>query len=254
MYGSSDRFALSVGAFRGAELAALRAGVEAAAGRAAELARAAGEVGVSLSERGHRLQTVPGDPPTSIHWEPDTDPPTVRNLYPVTHLDVRLDARWADPRLTGPAAALLGAPTVAPLSSKISFKRARVGSEFVWHQDHTFLRRFLGSAAREVVTAMVLLDDADAANGALTVVPGSHRGTIRADDEPPHAGDAEPVLVQAPAGTVVFFHSLVLHRSDPNRSDRDRRAVFYLFGPASAPTSRRLPSTWAYEPTSVVSR
>ncbi|MDN5751500.1 MAG: phytanoyl-CoA dioxygenase family protein, partial [Pseudonocardia sp.] len=115
----------------------------------------------------------------------------------------------------------------------ISLKRARVGSEFRWHQDHSFLQGFLGPAARRVVTAMVLLDDADDENGALTVVPGSHLGEVRADDEPPRAGDAEPVLVEAKAGSVVFFHSLVLHRSGPNRSDRDRRAMFYLFRPGS---------------------
>ncbi len=233
----SDGYAVAPATFTGSDLVDLRDGVEAAATRASELAAAAGETGVSRSDRGHRLQTVPGAPaasfpPTSIHWEPDTAVPTVRNLYPVTHLDPRLDARWTDPRLTGPAADLLGTGAVAPLSSKISFKRARVGSEFIWHQDHTFLVKFLGPAAREVVTAMVLLDDANAANGALTVVPGSHRGDVRDDNEPPRPGDAEPVLVEAAAGSVVFFHSLVLHRSDPNRSDRDRRAMFYLFRPA----------------------
>lgn len=229
---TNDGFAVSSAAFAGHELTDLREGVEAAAARAAELSAGAGGTGVSYSERGHRLQTVRGEPDTHIHWEPDTTAPTVRNLYPVTHLDPRLDARWADPRLTGPAARLLGTDAVTPLSSKISVKRARVGSEFIWHQDHTFLAKFLGPAARSVVTAMVLLDDADATNGALTVVPGSHHGEIRDDDEPPRPGDAEPVLVEAPAGTVVFFHSLVLHRSDPNRSDRDRRAMFYLFRPA----------------------
>lgn len=229
---SSDGYAFRSQVFTDDELAALRDAVEAAARRAERLGAAAGEAGVSLSDRGHRLQTVPGDPPTSLHWEPDTAVPTVRNLYPVTHLDPRLAARWTDPRLTGPAAELLGVPAVEPLSSKISFKRARVGSEFLWHQDHTFLRRFLGPAARHVVTAMVLLDDADAENGALTVVPGTQLGELRGDDEPPRSGDAEPVLVEAKAGSVVFFHSLVLHRSDPNRSDRDRRAMFYLFRPA----------------------
>jgi ectoine hydroxylase len=228
----SEGYAVTAAAFTGRDLTDLRDGVEAAATRAARLAADAGEAGVSRSDRGHRLQTVPGDPATHLHWEPDTAVPTVRNLYPVTHLDHRLHARWTDPRLTGPAAELLGTDAVSPLSSKISFKRARVGSEFIWHQDHTFLARFLGPAAREVVTAMVLLDDADAANGALTVVPGSHRGEIRDDDEPPRPGDAEPVLLEAPAGTVLFFHSLVLHRSDENRSDRDRRAMFYLFRPA----------------------
>jgi phytanoyl-CoA hydroxylase len=211
----------------------MRAGVEAAVGRAADLADRAT---TTINVRGHRIQTVPGDPPTSLHWEPEADPPVVRNLRPVAHLDPRLAARWHDPRLTGPAAGLLGVPEVAPLTSKSSLKRAHVGSEYTWHTDHSFLAGFLGpDAAGEVVTAMILLDAADAGNGALTLVPGSHRDGPRPDDEPPRPGDGEPVLVEARAGSVVFFPSTMVHRSDANRSARDRRALLYLFQPAGRP-------------------
>ncbi|WP_051579737.1 phytanoyl-CoA dioxygenase family protein [Pseudonocardia acaciae] len=218
-------YAVAHDCFDAAEVDALRAGVEAAARRATALASTAGTD--TITPDGHRLRTVPGDPPTSVHWEPETERPTLRNLRPVTHLDDRLAARWDDPRLTAVAADLLGTPAVAPLTSKISFKRARVGSEFDWHRDHTFLARFLGAAAREVVTAMVLLDDAHAGNGALTLVPGSHL------DDP--APDPTPVTLTASAGTVIFFRSRLLHRSDPNRSDTDRRALLYLYQPPGRP-------------------
>lgn len=235
-----DGYLVTPGVFDVAEVQTLRAGVDSAVARAVALAEAAGPEGITVNGPqhrfpGHRLQTIPGDPDTSIHWESDTSRPTVRNLRPVTHLDSRLDARWADPRLTGPAAQLLGVPEVAPLTSKISLKRARVGSEFIWHQDYTFLHRFLGPTAEEAVVAMVLLDDADSGNGALTLLPGSHLGGPRPDDEPPRAGDADPVTIDAQAGTVVFFPTLMAHRSDPNRSDRDRRALFYLYQPAGRP-------------------
>lgn len=235
-----DGYIVAPGAFDVAEVQTLRAGVENAVARAVALAEAAGPEGITVNGPGHRfpehrLQTIPGNPDTSIHWESARSRPTVRNLRPVTHLDPRLDARWADPRLTGPAAQLLGVAEVAPLTSKISLKRARVGSEFTWHQDYTFLHRFLGPTADEAVVAMVLLDDADAGNGALTLLPGSHRGGPRPDDEPPRPGDADPVTIDAQAGTVVFFPTLMVHRSDPNRSERDRRALFYLYQPACRP-------------------
>lgn len=227
------------GAFGAAEVQALRDGVEAAAGRAVDLAATAdpGAVSTTVNRQGHRLQTVHGTAlhSTSIHWEPGTERPTVRNLRPVTHLDPRLDALWADPRLTEPAATLLGVPDVAPLTSKISFKRARVGSEYIWHQDYGFLARFLGTTARAAVTAMVLLDDADAGNGALWLVPRSHRGGPRPDYEGPGPDDATPVRIDAPAGTVVAFPTLMVHRSDPNHSDRDRRALLLLYQPAGRP-------------------
>lgn len=227
------------GAFDAAEVRELRAGAEAAARGAIELAAAAGpeRLSTTVNRHGHRLQTVHGTSlhSTSIHWEPGTEPPMVRNLRPVTHLDPRLDALWDDPRLTEPAAAMLGVTAVGRLTSKISFKRARVGSEFIWHQDHAFLEPFLGPAAEQVVTAMVLLDDADGRNGALWLVPGSQLGGLRADHEGPRPGDAAPVRIDALAGTVVLFPTLMVHRSDPNRSDRDRRALLLLYQPAGRP-------------------
>ncbi|MGH3753553.1 MAG: hypothetical protein ACRDRP_12800 [Pseudonocardiaceae bacterium] len=79
------------------EVQTLRAGVDSAVARAVALAGAAGPEGITVNGPGHRfpghrLQTIPGDPDTSIHWESDTSHPTVRNLRPVTHLDPRLDA------------------------------------------------------------------------------------------------------------------------------------------------------------------
>jgi phytanoyl-CoA hydroxylase len=43
------------------------------------------------------------------------------------------------------------------------------------------------------------------------------------------------VLVEAEAGSVVFLPSRMVHRSDANASDRDRRALLYLFQPAGRP-------------------
>jgi hypothetical protein len=41
--------------------------------------------------------------------------------------------------------------------------------------------------------------------------------------------DGDPL--EAPAGSVAWFGSLLLHRSAPNLSDRDRRAVLHSFQP-----------------------
>jgi ectoine hydroxylase len=37
------------------------------------------------------------------------------------------------------------------------------------------------------------------------------------------------------AGSVVFFGAFLVHRSLPNRSDRDRRALLYSYQPAGEP-------------------
>lgn len=35
-----------------------------------------------------------------------------------------------------------------------------------------------------------------------------------------------------PAGSIVFFGALLVHKSDPNRSAKDRRALLYSYHPA----------------------
>jgi ectoine hydroxylase len=49
------------------------------------------------------------------------------------------------------------------------------------------------------------------------------------------------VLLEAPAGSVVWFGSLLVHRSAPNRSQRDRRALLHSFQPADRPHYRDTP-------------
>ena len=229
-------FEICRGVFTGDELAGLRDAVEAAVA----LAAAADAVHETVSGDGRRIATtvgLRGGAPTSVHREPGGD--VVRNLRPVAHLDDRLARCAEDPRLTGPAARMLGTDRVGLLTSKISFKRARVGSAFIWHTDHSFLARFLDPrAAAEVVTAMVFLDDADDGNGALRLVPGSHRTGPRPDSEGPRPGEPAPVTIRAVAGDVVLFPTLMLHSSGPNRSDRDRRALLCLFQPAGRPHLR----------------
>ena len=69
----------------------------------------------------------------------------------------------------------LGTDALGPFTSKLNLKRAREGSEFPWHQDFPYWYVAAGHAAADVVTAIVFLDDATESNGAVRVIPGSHR-------------------------------------------------------------------------------
>ena len=96
----------------------------------------------------------------------------------------------------------------------------------------------------EMAGCLIAVDDADAENGALSVVRGSHRmhafarhsiGTEdflfpEAFEQPPQS---ELVLVPMRAGDVLVFHGSSLHSSQPNRtSDRWRRSFIchYISG------------------------
>ncbi|AXB44047.1 phytanoyl-CoA dioxygenase family protein [Amycolatopsis albispora] len=227
------------GLFGGAELARLAEAAESV--QRDVLAKAAsGRTSVEVWPDGHRLESVDG---TKLHWEPEATG-TIRSLAPVSHLHPAFDALWTDPRLTGPMADLLGVAEPGPFVSKLNFKRAGVGSEFAWHQDFPFWYCCAGPAAADIATAMIYLDDAGAGNGALSVIPGSHRDGPAPRDRAEPTGllvDASKVdasrerVLELPAGSVLMFPGTLVHRSAPNRSDRDRRTLLFCFQPAGRP-------------------
>ncbi|TWD79050.1 ectoine hydroxylase [Kribbella amoyensis] len=201
----------------------------------------AGETELTVWPDGHRLERIDG---TTIHWEPDAPGKAVRSLSPVAHLAPEFEALWSEERLTRPMTAMLGAAEVGPFVAKLNFKRAGVGSEFAWHQDFPYWYCCAGDAAYDIATAIVMLDDNTVANGALTLVPGSQaRGPARRDPREPTGLLVDPrtvdedaaVTIEAPAGSVLMFPGLMVHRSAPNRTATDRRSLLYCFQPAGRP-------------------
>lgn len=82
-----------------------------------------------------------------------------------------------------------------------------------------------------VCNTVWMLDDFTTANGALRVVPGSHRygrlpQAALPDPTAPHPGE---VLVTGPAGSVVVQNAHLWHGGTANRTDRPRRAVHGFF-------------------------
>jgi ectoine hydroxylase len=195
---------------------------------------------------GHRLQFSSR---TVIQWEWREGSREVRLLEPFTHLDPRFAALWEDRRLVEPFKDALGVDAVAPYTCKLNLKRPRDGSEFPWHQDYPYWYAFTPEHAGEIATVIIFLDDATAANGALRVLPGSHRlGPAPRDPGEPSGFLADParinpaneILIEAEAGSLLFFPSLLLHRSTPNTSERQRRAVLLSLQPAGRPRQSEL--------------
>lgn len=225
--------------FTATEVGRLRDAVEqvhAAVVSAAE----AGRTTVTVWPDGHQLEEIGG---TTIHWEPDAPGKAVRSLSPVSGMSAVIDALWTDPRLTRPMSSLLGASSLGPFVAKLNFKRAGVGSEFAWHQDFPYWYCCAGSSAYEIGTAIVMLDDNTVANGAMTLVPGSQLdGPAPRDPRDPtgllvdpSSVDSATVTIEAPAGSVLMFPGLMVHRSAPNRTATDRRSLLFCFQPAGRP-------------------
>ncbi len=229
-----------------ADCAELRAVAERVAILVSARAERSGASPVAELADGHRIQFSSR---TAIQWEWAEGSREIRLLEPVDHLDERFAALFADERLVAPARAELGGE-VAPFTSKLNFKRASEGSEFPWHQDYPYWYVAAGTDAQDVVTAIVFLDDATVDNGALRVIPGSHlNGPVRRDPsdptrfltDPTAIDAADAVVIEAPAGTVIWFGAFLVHCSNPNRTHGHRRALLPSWQPAGRPRLHDFP-------------
>ncbi len=116
-------------------------------------------------------------------------------------------------------------------------KAARTGLPALWHQDGHPWRSILKGC--DAVTLWVALDATTRHNGALVMIPQSHRGPLEAlvpADEPPNVfgwtspdslhprEEAGVVLVMDP-GDVSAHDPAMVHGSGPNSSPAPRRAL-----------------------------
>jgi hypothetical protein len=224
----------------GNELAELRTTVEETCARIVEIASTKGKEEVfggavaftEIPELGIR----------NLVWE-GANLDVVKVVEPMMQVDERLRALWEHPTLAELARMALGVADVAPFTDKFNAKRARAGGEFLWHQDHPFWYSIIRERAKETITLGLFLDDATPENGALVVVPGSHGGPVprqkTAEDvmvryhaDEAQIDDSGAVVAEVPAGGVLAFGPLLLHRSGPNMTDRDRRVLLLTYQPA----------------------
>ncbi|HXL57697.1 MAG TPA: phytanoyl-CoA dioxygenase family protein, partial [Chitinophagaceae bacterium] len=113
-------------------------------------------------------------------------------------------------------------------------KPPKKGGVVAWHQDYSYWTRTKPLAH---LTCWCGLDDSMKANGCLLYVPKSHKWGLL--DKPELAGDLmgildyltdeqkeqfKPIPVETKAGEAIFHHSLTLHGSGENTSNRPRRA------------------------------
>lgn len=129
--------------------------------------------------------------------------------------------------LKAPVAQLLGEECVL-FKEKVNYKMAG-GDGFEAHQD---AQAGWNTYARYFVTVAVSIDATTPENGCLEVAPGIHRDEIAREWEPLTDQDLEGVTFQpcpTEPGDVVIFDSYVPHRSEPNRTGKDRRVYFATY-------------------------
>lgn len=157
------------------------------------------------------------------------------NLF-TTHLNRLLHFhRYADKSILG----LLGSPHIlAPAQSLCSldcvptvdmmlFKQPMSDSAIPWHQDLIY-----PSTRYRVATFGIYLEDANAGDGALQIVPNSH---LKEQDichyikHPPQ----NSVEITAKTGDVIIHNPMCVHKSDKATKDK-RRTLYYEMRPLQA--------------------
>ncbi|MEE2659590.1 MAG: phytanoyl-CoA dioxygenase family protein [Candidatus Latescibacterota bacterium] len=111
------------------------------------------------------------------------------------------------------------------------------GREKPWHQDMAY---FNVPPNASVVGVWIALDPATTDNGALRIMPGSHR--VGPQDHfkrrdwqicDTDVAIGEDVAVPLPPGGALFWHGLTQHGSPTNDSDSRRRALQFHYRPES---------------------
>jgi hypothetical protein len=198
-------------------------------------------VGSYMFERSEELEMY-------VKWEPGA-PDVLQALEPFAHLSPKLRERGLDARLVDPMKTFVGQDDIELFTEKLNLKRARHGGKYILHQDFPYWTQQNPAAAR-VGTAMIMLDDANRENGCLEVAPGTHKEGVQRLRVTDGFGNREMDTdcfdhdrlraVEVKAGSVIYFGSMLVHRSLPNNSDADRRALLYSYQPAGLPHATEL--------------
>ncbi|MFH1572103.1 MAG: phytanoyl-CoA dioxygenase family protein [Gemmatimonadota bacterium] len=147
----------------------------------------------------------------------------------------------SDDRLLDIAQEYLG-PNIALFASHYIAKPPGDGQPVLWHQDGAYWPL----EPMEVVTLWLAVDDADAANGCMRVVPGTQHMDLQALQQardvpnvlgsqldPRLVDEASAVDVELRAGDVSVHHPNIIHGSNPNTSARRRCGLTIRYIPTS---------------------
>ncbi len=148
--------------------------------------------------------------------------------------------RWLEicrhPRILDAVEAILG-PNLILVYSSVFIKRPHDPTQVAWHQDNSYWPSVHGT---DVATLWLAVDDADAENAAMQIIPGSQSGHTEMEMIP--SGDhqalnskvavtpeqeASAITLAMRAGSLSIHDSYILHSSAANQSER-RRAGYTI--------------------------
>lgn len=207
------------------------------------------EIAALLADEQRIAAELPADDERLIR-EPDNDL-ALRSLFAFHTLGGSLGRLASDARLVARAEQILASPVVMH-QSRINRKAAFDGREFWWHSDFETWHVEDGMPAMRALSACVLLTDSLANNGALMLLPGSHRHFIGCVGSTPDehyrrslrrqeygvpdrasisriAETSGYVIAEGRPGDVMLFDCNTLHGSPGNLSHLPRTGAFLVY-------------------------
>ncbi|NBD25737.1 phytanoyl-CoA dioxygenase family protein [Paenibacillus glycinis] len=175
---------------------------------------------------------------TSLRTQKEYETMTVHALG-ITSLHPAFLRLAKHPAIVGKLRALLG-DDIELQHSKLATKPPAKGvGAFAWHQDYVFYPH----TNTDLLSVMVMLDDATPENGCMQMVKGSHRlgplnhmkdGRFAAAcqetrywEEPANPDDIACIMPKT--GGISIHHALTLHGSAANASGRPRRGIVFSY-------------------------
>lgn len=125
-------------------------------------------------------------------------------------------------------------PNIQLFHDQALYKPAYHGGPVFWHQDNAYWR----CTPPNLVSCWLTLDDVNVDNGAMQFIPGTQfqavehgraKTTNALLDLGDQVGEAQPVVVDLPAGGITIHHCQTLHHTAPNTTERQRRAFAIHF-------------------------
>ncbi len=159
-------------------------------------------------------------------------------------------ALWDGP-IVDAVAELIG-PDVKFHHCKLNIKLPGMETRVDFHQDHAYDPH----TNSDMLAILLLLDDMTEANGALRVVPGSHRERHSHYRDGKFVGAIDPALdadfearsvpIEGKSGDLGLMHTWTVHGGGPNHSDRPRRLLIcdYVAADAFPLTPPAVPSPY----------
>lgn len=181
----------------------------------------------------------------------------VRSIFAVHRISEAIAQIFARDEIAGIARQILD-DDVYIHQSRINLKPGFSGGPFYWHSDFETWHAEDGMPAPRALSVSLALTPNDASNGALMIIPGSHKRFVPCVGETPEGYHRESLvsyrppfgtpdeadvtaladelgidLITGPAGSALYFDSNCMHASSGNITPYPRSNLFVVFNAAS---------------------